>query len=101
MALVPPDSTNQAVEDKILTVVALTSGSKSRKIKLDDLIVSSQDGFDSFSLVEFVLRLEEAFGISIPDQDLDPDIFYSVRTVIAYILARLQQQETLDAPAHR
>ena len=95
-----PASTNQTLQDTILALVATTLGIKLGKAKLDDPLFSGQVGFDSFSLMEFVLHLEDAFGISIPDEELDPDIFYSVRTVANYVCTHLQQREIFGAPGH-
>jgi acyl carrier protein len=83
-------SNPQALENVVLDLVTSTLNRKPGSIKPDDPLFSSQIGFDSFSLMEFVLRLEDTFGISIPDEDLDPDIFYSVKTVVAYVQARLK-----------
>ena len=41
--------------------------------------------------MELVLLLEDTFELSIPDEDLDPDIFHSVRTITAYVSVRLEQ----------
>jgi acyl carrier protein len=93
MIITHPTSTHLSLENVILTLVAATLGHKSVKTKPDDSLLSGRNGFDSFSLMEFVLRLEEAFGLTIPDEDLDPDIFYSVKTIAVYLRARLEQQD--------
>jgi acyl carrier protein len=79
------------VEDTVARLVASTLGKPPGSVKPDDPLFSSQAGFDSFSLMELVLRLEDAFELSIPDEDLDPDIFHSVRTITAYLSVRLEQ----------
>jgi acyl carrier protein len=84
-------SNPQALENVVIDLVTSTLSRKPGNIKPDDPLFSSQIGFDSFSLMEFVLRLEDTFGISIPDEDLDPDIFYSIKTVVAYLQIRLEQ----------
>ena len=40
---------------------------------------------DSFALPELVAALEQAFGIKIPDSDLNADTFESVSKIAAYI----------------
>jgi acyl carrier protein len=60
----------------------------------DEPLYGTETGFDSFSLLEFILRLEDEFGIAIPDEDLDPDIFRSINTVVAYVLRRIEEKET-------
>jgi acyl carrier protein len=78
-----------ALETTILELITLSLPKKRKKIKLNTPLFTSDDGFDSFGLMEFVLRLEEAFGLTIPDEDLDPDIFFSVETIINYLCRRL------------
>lgn len=83
---------SQALEDTIIRLATAALTNKPKKIKPNAPLLSDQIGFDSFSLMEFVFRLEEAFEIQVPDQDLDPDIFYSIETVVAYIQSRLRQK---------
>jgi methoxymalonate biosynthesis protein len=86
----PSHPNSSSSEDSVAYLAALALGKKPGHIGLDDPLLSGQAGFDSISLMEFVLRIEDAFGINIPDADLDPDIFYSVRTVTSYLRARLE-----------
>ena len=79
------------VEDTASRLVASTLGKEPGSVKPDDPLFSSQAGFDSFSLMELVLLLEDTFELSIPDQDLDPDVFHSVRTITSYLRVRLEQ----------
>jgi acyl carrier protein len=83
---------NQDLEETVLQLVAVTLDKKPGQIKPDAPLFSSQEGFNSFALMEFVLRLEDTFGLSIPDEDLDPDIFYSVQTIASYLRVRLEQR---------
>ncbi len=81
------------VEDTVARLVASTLGKKPGSVRPDDPLFSSQAGFDSFSLMELVLLLEDTFELSIPDQDLDPDIFHSVNTIVSYVQDRLDQRD--------
>ena len=92
MSLSPPKSAlnPQALEDTVMDLILSTLDKKSAGLKPDDPLFSGQAGFDSFSLMEFVLRLEDVFGINIPDEDLDPDIFHSGKTIVAYVQRHLQ-----------
>jgi acyl carrier protein len=81
---------NQALEDTVSQLVVSSLGRKLESDDRDAPLFSSEAGFDSFSLMELVLRLEEAFDISIPDQDLDPEVFQSVTTIASYLRARLE-----------
>jgi acyl carrier protein len=83
----------QEMENRVIQLVASTLGHKPRHIKPTTPLLSSQISFDSFALMEFVLRLENAFGLTIPDEDLDPDVFYSVETIISYLRVRLEQED--------
>jgi acyl carrier protein len=87
---VPSD---QALEDTVTRLVTATLGKKSGIVKQDEPLLSSKVGFDSFSLMELVLRLEDTFDLSIPDEDLDPDIFHSVKTIVTYLHDRLRQTD--------
>jgi acyl carrier protein len=78
------------LQDVIAELVASSLGKKRNSIGPEAPVFSSQEGFDSIGLMELVLRLEDTFGLSIPDEDLDPDIFYSVRTIASYVHSRLQ-----------
>jgi acyl carrier protein len=82
---------HQALEHTIAQLVTAALGKKPGSVRPDDPLFSSRAGFDSFSLLELVLRLEDTFGLSIPDEDLDPDIFHSVRTIATYVQSRLEQ----------
>jgi acyl carrier protein len=81
------------VNDTLARLVASTLGKKPGSVRPDDPLFSSQAGFDSFSLMELVLLLEDTFELSIPDQDLDPDIFHSVNTIASYVQDRLSANE--------
>jgi acyl carrier protein len=81
------------VEDTVARLVASTLGKKPGSVRPDDPLFSSQAGFDSFSLMELVLLIEDTFELSIPDEDLDPDIFHSVKTIVTYLHDRLGQTD--------
>ena len=82
-----------SVEDTVARLVASTLGKKPGGVGPDDPLFSSKTGFDSFSLMELVLLLEDAFNLSIPDDDLDPDVFHSVRTITSYLSVRIEQAD--------
>ena len=77
--------------ETVIDLIAITLGEKRTKIKSDTPLFSAQDGFDSIALLEFILRLEDTFKISLPDEDLGPDIFYSPETIVFYLRTRLEQ----------
>lgn len=80
----------QLLGETVIKLVASTLNKKPKEIQPDVSLFSTKSGFDSFSLMEFVLQLEDTFDINIPDDDLDPDIFYSVTSIIEYLNTRLE-----------
>jgi acyl carrier protein len=73
-----------------------------RRIEPETALFSSLEMFDSFALLELVLRLEGTFGLSIPDQDLDADTFSSPLSIVNYLCGRLNNgtktiKESLNA----
>ena len=82
------------VQEKVIELASISLGRDSDAPGVDEPLYRTEAGFDSFSLLEFVLRLEDEFGIAIPDEDLDPDIFHSINTVVAYVLRRMEEKET-------
>ena len=80
------------LQNTLLELVALTLSKKQNEIKYTTPLFDSDDAFDSFSLMEFVLRLEDAFSLTIPDNHLDPDIFFSIETIMNYLRQRLASE---------
>ncbi|WP_407384141.1 acyl carrier protein [Ruminococcus sp.] len=52
----------------------------------DEFSFGVANGFDSTSLLEFILELEDTFDIVIPDDDLIPDNFSSIIKITDYIV---------------
>lgn len=88
------DKRTQTVKGKVIELASLSLGRNSDSPGVDEPLYGTEAGFDSFSLLEFILRLEDEFGIAIPDEDLDPDIFRSINTVVVYVLRRIEETET-------
>jgi acyl carrier protein len=88
------DERLQTVQQKVIELASISLGRASDAPGLDEPLYDTETGFDSFSLLEFILRLEDEFGIAIPDEDLDPDVFRSINTVVAYVLGRIEEEET-------
>lgn len=81
----------QAVQQKIIELASISLGRDLKISDVDEPLQSTKIGFDSIALMEFILHLEQEFEINIPDEDLDPDIFYTVDTVASYILRRQRE----------
>ena len=55
-----------------------------------ELNLKEELGVDSVDLMEFIINLEEAFDIEIPDEDMDN--FKTISDVVAYIHEELKKQ---------
>jgi len=88
------DERTRTVQEKVIELASISLGRDSDAPGVDEPLHRTEAGFDSFSLLEFVLRLEDEFGVAIPDEDLDPDIFRSINTVVVYVLRRIEETET-------
>lgn len=82
------DPAHQDLESVVIRLVADALDKEPDSISPGAPLFSSQEGFNSFALMEFLLRLEDTLGFSIPDEDLDPDIFYSIQTIVVYLRTR-------------
>ena len=82
---------DQKLMDTVIHVVSTTLDQSRIRIKPSTRLLSGQKLFDSFRLMELILRLEDTFGIRIPDEDLDPDIFDTAQTIVGYLRGRLQK----------
>lgn len=57
----------------------------------DEFSFGVANGFDSTSLLEFILELEDTFDIVIPDDDLIPDNFSSISKITDYIVSLMEE----------
>ena len=92
--------TDQTMMATVIDLVAKAVGDKPARIGPETMLFSSLKTFDSFAILELVLRLESTFALSIPDEDLDRDIFRSPQTIVAYLFRRLRiapSEETVQA----
>lgn len=87
---------HDALMNTVLDLVAKAVDAKADQITPDTRLLSGAERFDSFALLELVIRLEGSFDLSIPGEDLDPEAFSSPRAIASYLLERLQR-EMLDA----
>jgi acyl carrier protein len=54
----------------------------------DDLPLIDRQVIDSLDLLTLISKLEEEFGVEIPDEDLVPANFSSIRQIADYVDAR-------------
>lgn len=43
---------------------------------------------DSIALIKMIQFIESTFGVSVPDSDIDPDIFASPKSIASYVARR-------------
>lgn len=78
-------SVAEDVEKFIVEEIALGSGVDS--VGHDDDLLA-QDVIDSLGIVELVSFLESRYGIKVGDDDLLPENFQSVNSVVAFVAAK-------------
>jgi acyl carrier protein len=66
---------NETIEDKVIGIVANQLDVEKEKIKPETSFINDL-GADSLDIVELVMEFEEAFDMSIPDEDAE-----KIRTV--------------------
>jgi acyl carrier protein len=71
-----PNLNNQIVE---LTREAMSERAPTGPLGLDDDL--RRMGLASMSMVKLMMAVEVAFNISVPDEDLNPDNFRSIRAI--------------------
>lgn len=57
----------------------------------ESLLFGVAGGFDSLTLLSFILELENKFDVIIPDDDLVPDNFSTVDRIAEYIVTLLNK----------
>jgi acyl carrier protein len=82
---------NRKLMDTVIHLVATTLGQGQIEIKPSTRLLSGTSLFDSFRLMELILRLEDTFGIRIADEDLDPDTFDTPQSIVGYLRDRLEK----------
>src|SRR2546425_977960 len=82
--------TDQTMMARVGDHVATAAGDKPARIGPETMLFSSLATFDSFAMLELVMRLESSFALSIPDEALDRDIFRSPQTIVTYLCWRLR-----------
>jgi acyl carrier protein len=66
------------------------------KENLSETLMLREQGFTSLMFVELILALEEEFGIEIPDEDLTPDHFSSIRKIAEYVQSHMTHTEKAE-----
>lgn len=74
--------------DRVAKCVASALGVPAGDVFADGFELQRSAAFSSFALLEMVVRLEEEFGITIPDRDLTLERFSTVESIGAYVSER-------------
>lgn len=81
-----------------LVVAALELPVSPEAIGADEPLFGGDATVDSMGSLEIVAAIEREFALRIPDDDLRVELFDSVRTLAAYVLARGPAADGLTAP---
>ena len=72
----------EEIFEKVKTVIVEQLGIDEASVRMDSSFLDDL-GADSLDIVEFIMALEEEFGIEIPDEDVEKII--TVKDVVEYI----------------
>ncbi len=83
--------TGHSIEDRIkgALVKSLRLGLDPAVIPNDIPLIGKGLGLDSVSILQLVGAVEEAFGITVDDTDINRDLFQSINSVAAYVRKKL------------
>ena len=72
----------EEIFEKVKTVIVEQLGIDEASVRMDSSFLDDL-GADSVDIVEFIMALEEEFGIEIPDEDVEKIV--TVKDVVEYI----------------
>lgn len=72
----------EEIFEKVKTVIVEQLGIDEASVRMDSAFLDDL-GADSLDIVEFIMALEEEFGIEIPDEDVEKIV--TVKDVVEYI----------------
>lgn len=72
----------EEIFEKVKTVIVEQLGIDEESVKMDSSFLDDL-GADSLDIVEFIMALEEEFGLEIPDEDIEKIV--TVKDVVEYI----------------
>ena len=72
----------EEIFEKVKTVIVEQLGIDEAGVRMDSSFLDDL-GADSLDIVEFIMALEEEFGIEIPDEDVEKIV--TVKDVVEYI----------------
>ena len=90
--------TNQEIEQKVKEIIATKMAIPLETISAESRLIEDLQ-VDSFGAVELMFELEEAFGLNIPDSDIER--VRSVKQIVEYLsewLKKKSENPVADAP---
>lgn len=81
--------TQQEIEQKVKEIISKKFGAAPEKIHGETRLAEDL-GVDSFGAVELMFEVEEAFGLKIPDSDIEH--VRTVNDIVNYLAAWLKKQ---------
>ena len=72
----------EEIFEKVKTVIAEQLGIDEANVRMESSFLDDL-GADSLDIVEFIMALEEEFGLEIPDEDIEKIV--TVKDVVEYI----------------
>jgi acyl carrier protein len=85
-----------AQSDLISEIQALLLDKLSIRVEIADTDLYQTGIFDSMTLVQFIVQMEEHFGFHLPMEDLEPDSFRSVASIAELVARRTQNSTATD-----
>jgi len=73
------------MERKVIEIIQEIIPDKSKQIGRNSQLIEEL-GFDSVNILELITTIEEKFGISLQDEDLELENFKSVETILALLV---------------
>jgi acyl carrier protein len=82
--------TEQDIVNRIKTILrdTLSLGAKAEQMNADTRLMGALAEFDSMAVVTVITALEDAFDITIADDDLSADVFESVGSLAKFVAAK-------------
>lgn len=79
------------LEQQIIKILnhILQLGDRSKHFNQDTALLGSLPEFDSMAVVSVITSLEEEFGITIEDDDIEAATFTTVGSLTAFVAAKL------------
>lgn len=79
---------------KEIVIELLQLDKKPEEINNEDNLFLEDYGYNSIDALELLLKIENEFEISIPDEDLNSELVKSVETLTNYVMIQVETQSS-------